>query len=98
MPGSYSLAYDAARKAITAAMVQAGYRVRPNIPGYHHIVGQYGAAAFSADSQTMGRFDTLRRKRNSSEYRVHVVSDQELTWALDASSDIVAVVAASATW
>ena len=87
--GAYQLAYDAARKAITAHMRAAGLRVRSG-PGAHEITGQYGVVALP--SASVDRFDAIRRKRNRSEYGVVHISATEVATVLADAEAIVAAV------
>jgi YD repeat-containing protein len=68
--GAYALAYDAARKAVTAHMLAAGYRVRGGRPGAHEAVAQYATAALGSGpyAEDVGELDRMRRTRNRSEY------------------------------
>jgi hypothetical protein len=70
VPGAYQLAYDAARKAVTADMAASGYRVRSDRPGAHAAVIAYAQEALEGDAQpeSLSRLDRMRRLRNRTEY------------------------------
>jgi hypothetical protein len=66
-PGAYQLAYDAARKALTAVLENQG--LRPTAAGGHVVV--YAAVRAQLDppsGRTVRPFDRMRRNRNRSEY------------------------------
>ncbi|MGH8942534.1 MAG: HEPN domain-containing protein [Acidimicrobiia bacterium] len=66
--GAYVLAYDAARKALAAALLMTGHRVRSR-PGSHQALGQYAKVLARETSEpALEQFDRLRRERNRSEY------------------------------
>lgn len=62
---AYVTAYDAARIAVTAHMLAAGYRVRATT-GAHEAVGIYAEASISTPSAR--EFKRMRRRRNKAEY------------------------------
>lgn len=62
---AYVTAYDAARIAVTAHMLAAGYRVRATT-GAHEAVGIYAEASISTPSAR--EFQRMRRRRNKAEY------------------------------
>lgn len=66
--GAYQLAYDAARKAAVAHMLNRGLRVA-NRPGAHEATARYAADALLSESSS-GHLDRMRRFRNRSEYGV----------------------------
>jgi len=66
--GAYVLAYDAARKAVAAALLMTGHRVRSR-PGSHQALAQYAKVlARETGEPALEQFDRLRRERNRSEY------------------------------
>jgi len=66
--GAYVLAYDAARKAVAAALLMTGHRARSR-PGSHQALGQYAKSLARETSEpALEQFDRLRRERNRSEY------------------------------
>lgn len=60
---AYVLAYDAARGALTALLVQQG--LRPTSKGGHYCVVEVVSAQFG---DVFGQFDAMRRRRNDLEY------------------------------
>lgn len=60
---AYILAYDAARGALTALLVQQG--LRPTSKGGHYCVVEAVSAQFGA---VFNQFDWMRRRRNDLEY------------------------------
>ena len=95
--GSYSLLYDAARKAVTGHMLASGYRVR-NRPGSHEAVALYAEAALAGapHAHHVGELDRMRRDRNRSEYWVRVFGRAEIEADLEHAKQIIA--AAEAQW
>lgn len=61
--GAYELAYDAARQAVTALLVQQG--LRATTTGGHTAIADAAEAQFGASFRT---FNTMRRIRNQLEY------------------------------
>jgi hypothetical protein len=87
-----TLAYDAARQAITGLMRAQGYRSRER--GAHVIAIKYAREALGADhAQMIDSLDNLRRKRHSSEYGDVFSSEQESAWALGLAERVIAAVA-----
>jgi hypothetical protein len=82
--GALQLAYDAARKAITAHMLARGLRVT-NRPGAY-TTGRYAVAELG---ETFRPFDRMRRRRNRSEYGTSLVSDTEVTEAITSARAMV---------
>lgn len=68
--GAYQLAYDAARKAVSADMAANDYRTKSDRPGAHAAAVAYAeeALAGSASPESLSGFDRMRRLRNRSEY------------------------------
>jgi hypothetical protein len=92
--GAYALLYDAARKAIAAHMLAAGYRatVRPRA---HEAVGLYGVERITSGErpESIHHFDRMRRKRNRTEYGVRTFGAAELEADLTHARAIVDAVA-----
>lgn len=88
---AYAALYDAARKAVTAHMLANGYRAA-NRPGAHEAVGLYGAAEVNDATGSVMRFQSMRLKRNRSEYHDVPVGQQEVVADLARARDIVAAV------
>ena len=63
--GAFQLAYDGARKAVTASLRREGLRVRKG-EGSHQVTAQY--AAMAIDAKLGERLERARRRRNRSEY------------------------------
>lgn len=64
---AYVALYDAARKAVTAAMLAAGLRAAHR-GGAHEAVAIWCAEVLGPDCPAARRFDALRRRRHRSEY------------------------------
>jgi hypothetical protein len=92
--GAYALLYDAARKAIAAHMLAAGFRVTVR-PRAHEAVGLYAVDALSSAraSKSIGYFDRMRRKRNRTEYGVRTFGAAEIARDLEHARAIVDAVA-----
>jgi hypothetical protein len=84
--GAYALVYDAARKAIDAHMLAAGYRASKNRPGAHEATARYASMALGDDARP---FDRMRRNRNRSEYGVWDVGRSTLEADLEHARRIV---------
>jgi hypothetical protein len=90
-----ALAYEAARKAISAHMRANGLRVGSG-EGGHARMGEFGRAAFE-DLGVVDRFrafDQVRRLRNRSQYDAFSVEDADVQFALEQAEAIVAAVEA----
>ena len=88
--GAYVLAYDAARKAVAAALLNTGHRVRSR-PGAHQALAQYsGHLATQTGESALERFDRLRRNRNRSEYGSRTFGKAELAEAIGIARAILA--------
>ena len=93
--GAYALAYDAARKAITAHMLAAGLRPR-NRPGAHASVVLYAQAVLTDEGGAVRYLDRMRRTRNELEYGSTVATPAEARFAIETAGSILAAV--SDTW
>ena len=72
----FTIAYNAALQAATAALAAAGYRATRE--GHHHRVIQSLELTLAPDHKMIGTFDRFRKKRNISSYDVAgSVSDKE---------------------
>lgn len=92
--GSYVLAYDAARKSVTAALLMDGHRVLSR-PGAHRAaLAQYAESlASQTGDQALTRLDRLRRNRNRSEYESRTFGKAEVAEAIDTAQTIRAACA-----
>ena len=91
--GACVLAYDAARKAVAAALLMSGYRVLSR-PGSHQALAQYAESiAIRVDEPALSRFDRLRRNRNRSEYGSRTFGKAEVAEAIDTAKAIRAACA-----
>lgn len=90
--GAFSLAYDAARKAIGAHMRAHGFRPGSG-PGAHEKTGQYAIAALGADTH-LEAFDDMRTVRNRTEYDAQPLQTSDAYEARDHAQAIVAIVEA----
>ena len=88
--GAYTLLYDGARKALAAAMLVEGLRVR-SVPGAHRAVAQYAERleAGAEELRHLRRFDAIRRNRNRSEYGTRIFGAAEVASDLDHATRIV---------
>ncbi|HST50104.1 hypothetical protein [Jatrophihabitans sp.] len=86
---AYVVSYDAARIAVTAHMLAAGYRVRA-IAGAHEAVGTYAEAVIASPS--VGEFQRMRRRRNKAEYDDIAIGHAELTADLAHAEAIIEAV------
>lgn len=65
--GAYVLAHDAARKAVAAALLIEGYRVRSRL-GVHQALARFaGHLSETTNVRDLAHFDRLRRNRNRAE-------------------------------
>jgi len=65
--GSYELLYEAARRALTALLANAGYR--PTRTGGHHVLSKAcGELGTQKLTSMLGRFDLMRKVRNEVAY------------------------------
>lgn len=95
--GAYALAYDAARKAISAHMAFYGFRASMRRPGAHRTVFEYAIAALDLNSATAESLGRMRRKRNAVEYDGSFAGEQEVAAASATASLVIAEVTASIT-
>ena len=93
--GAFSLAYDAARKAVVAHMRANGLRVLPRF-GAHYQTGRYARAALAGRvaDQHLSAFENMRVVRNDTEYEAEVVELSDAAEALAHAAKIVAAVEA----
>jgi hypothetical protein len=89
------LAYEAARKAISAHMRANGLRVGRG-EGGHARMGEYGLAVVDETSaaDALRAFDQVRRLRNRSQYDAFSVEDADVEFALEQAEAIVRAVEA----
>lgn len=91
--GAYVLAYDAARKSVSAALLMTGHRILSR-PGSHQALAQYaGSIGIQVDEPALTRFDRLRRNRNRSEYGSRTFGKAEVAEAVDTAKAIRAACA-----
>lgn len=92
--GAYQLAYDAARKAVTADVSANGYRVKSDRPGAHAAVVAYADEALVHDvsPDALRDLDRMRRTRNRSEYGGITVGRRQAEEDLDLAAEIVEAV------
>lgn len=91
--GAFTLAYDAARKAVVAHMRAGGLRVRPRF-GVHYQTGRYARAALmnrGLDEDVIAFVD-MREVRNDTEYGGEIVAVSDAAEALMHARAIVAIV------
>ncbi len=81
--GAYQLAYDAARKAVVAAMRASGLRVRRG-EGGHALTAAYAGAAI--DGELGRRLEAMRRRRNRSEYGTAFFGAAEVAEAIETAA------------
>ena len=93
--GAYQLAYDAARKAVTAHMRAAGYRAKSDRPGAHAAVVAYAEEALAgvADAGSLEQLDRMRRLRNRTEYGGFTVGRAQVEADVRHTGEIVRAVA-----
>jgi HEPN domain len=91
--GAYVLAYDAARKSVSAVLLTSGHRVLSR-PGSHQALAQYAESmADQTGEPALTRFDRLRRNRNRSEYGSRTFGKAEVAEAIDTATAIRAACA-----
>lgn len=91
---AYTALYDAARKAVTSAMLAAGLRAA-NRTGAHEAVAVWCTETLGRRAAAARRFDALRRRRNRSEYDDLVLGRADVEADLaDATAIVAAAVAA----
>lgn len=87
--GAYVLAYDAARKAVAAALLMTGHRVRSR-PGSHQALAQFAKVlARETDESALEQFDRLRRERIRSEYASRSFGTAEVNEAVRSAGAIL---------
>lgn len=86
---AYVTGYDAARIAVTAHMLAAGYRVRA-VAGAHEAVGIYAEAVIASPSTR--EFQRMRRRRNKAEYDDIAIGRADLTADLAHAQAIIKAV------
>lgn len=91
--GAFSLAYDAARKAVVAHMRANGLRARPRF-GAHYQTGRYGRAALTGQvaDEHLSALEDMRVVRNDTEYEAEVVESSDAAEALAHARAIVEAV------
>jgi len=87
--GAYVLAYDAARKSITAHMLDNGLAASSG-QGAHTVVGEYGE---TLGDPVFGSFEQMRRNRNRSEDGTREFSESEVESAIAAAEAMRVAVA-----
>jgi len=87
--GAFQLAYDAARKSLTALALSRGLRTKGE--GAHATLITVIEIEFSGAPgvEVVGKLDRLRRTRNRSEYSGHSFSESEVVSGLSTATDIV---------
>lgn len=75
-------------------MLARGIRAATSRPGAHEAVGIYLAEIVPDATDSVGKFQRVRSKRNAAEYRDVVVGDQEIASDLVHATNIVAAVRA----
>jgi hypothetical protein len=85
---AYVALYDAARKAVTAAMLAVGLRAA-NRSGAHEAVAAWCVEVLGPRSPASRRFDALRRRRNRSEYDDLALSHADVEVDLGDAAEIV---------
>ena len=92
--GAYQLAYDAARKAVAADMLVAGYRAKADRPGAHAAAVAYAeeALATEADAAALAALDQIRRTRNRAEYSGLAVGTAQIHADVAVAEEIVRAV------
>lgn len=91
--GSFTVAYDAARKAVVAHMRAHGLRVRSRF-GAHYQTGRYAQAALVGRGidEHVEAFVSMREVRNDTEYEGEIVASSDAAEALAHARAIVAAV------
>jgi HEPN domain-containing protein len=87
---AYVALYDAARKAVTAAMLAGGVRAAHR-GGAHEAVAIWCAEVLGPGCPPARRFDRLRRRRHRSEYEDLALSGPDVVVDLDDAAAVVAV-------
>lgn len=94
--GSYSLLYDATRKAVTAHLLSRGLRAT-NTAGAHRTIVEYAMAELRGvvADQTLDTLDRLRRTRHRTEYEERPLSETEVRTDLAHAQAVVASIQAA---
>lgn len=92
LAGAYQVAYDAARKALTALLNSRGLRTKGL--GSHMSIIEVASELFPEHAKSFERLDRLRRTRNESEYSGHWFDDDEVSRDIAIASGIVNAVKA----
>lgn len=87
LAGAYQLAYDAARKALTALLNSKGLRTKGL--GAHVSTIEIASELFPKSAKGFERLDRLRRTRNESEYSGHFFDPDEVARDIAIASGIV---------
>jgi HEPN domain-containing protein len=87
LAGAYQVAYDAARKALTALLNSRGLRTKGL--GSRVSTIEIASELFPASATSFERLDRLRRTRNASEYSGHWFDQAEVTRDIAIASNIV---------
>jgi len=93
LAGSYQLAYDAARKSLTAMLLSRGLRSRGL--GAHAVLIEAVRAVFVHEGgiEVLRPLDRMRRIRNDAEYTGYPFDRNEVQHDLEAAAEIVAFAA-----
>lgn len=89
---AYQVAYDAARKALTALLNSRGLRTKGL--GAHATLIEVATELDPESAKSFERLDRLRRTRNESEYSGHWFDEGEVARDIVIASDIVNAVKA----
>lgn len=87
LAAGYQLAYDAARKALTALLNSRGLRTKGL--GAHASLIEVASELDPDHAKSFERLDRLRRTRNESEYSGHWFDEGEVARDITVASDIV---------
>ena len=87
LAGAYQVAYDAARKALTALLNSKGLRTKGL--GAHMSTIEIASELFPGSAKSFERLDRLRRTRNESEYSGHFFDPDEVARDIAIASSIV---------
>lgn len=92
-PSGAYLAYDAARKALAAALLRTGHRVLAR-PGSHRALAVFAPDLSRTDAErtVLESFDDVRRNRNRSEYGRRSFGSAEVDAAVRIATQIVEIV------
>ena len=88
--GAYVLCYDAARKAVSAVLLHAGYRAMA-VPGSHTAIAKIAVSLGSTQPERsrLRQLNQMRQHRNRSEYAVRSFSAQETKAAIELAAWII---------